>query len=201
VAPIIKDDRMTMQWTAMKVLITACVVAATGCGRDEPAAPVTQPAATATAPATLPVAAAASVLSIDGKPVAFPTSALRLTRRDDGVALLLYTPDTALAEDATANTVLFAATLDATPVSDLAGETLHLASAPTDTDADTANCLALDGGATQLLTSDVDVTFTAAGDGWMTLGVHGTFSKLDAKGVQRPVKVDGTLWARVELSE
>lgn len=181
---------------------TACVAGALifGCGRSEEATGPTTSPATPAAPTTFPVSPAASLLSIEGRKVAFPTSALRVTKQDDAVSVLLYTPDSALADDATANTVLVATTVEDTEdAAALAGQTVHLSKPPIDTNADAANAFFLDGGAARLLAADVDVTFSAAGEGWMTLAVRGKFSRLDGNGAERLVDVDGTLWAELEI--
>jgi len=191
-----------MQWNAATftcyLLMLAGGIALNGCGSEQqPAPPATQ---NSQSPSTTePVQPAASVLSVDGRPIAFPTSVLRVTKGDESMSLMLYTPDTALADDRTANTVLITTTVDDiagrnTP----AGDTVHLTGSPQDSETDTINGFSLDGGATQWLVSEVDITFTAVGDGWITLAVRGTFWSTDAKGDKRTSKVDGVLWASVQ---
>ena len=174
------------------------VVMLNGCGAEpEPAPPATQSTAPQTTSA--PVQPASSVLSIGGQAVAFPTSVLRVTKGDESVSLTLYTPDTALADDRTANTVLMTMTVDdlagrGTP----AGETVHLTGAPAESESDTINGFSLDGGTTQWLISDVDITFTKIDEHWMTLAVRGSFWSTDANGAKRTTSVDGVLWAAVQ---
>jgi hypothetical protein len=156
------------------------------------------PEAAATQPVAAPVVVPASTLTIDGRPVAFPASQMRLSDVGDALSLLIYTPESALATDATANTVLLHITIDAGSIADLPAASARLAEQPNASETDTPNGLFLDGGATQLYPTDVAVTFSGDPARLIVADIDGTFSMLTSATKQRTVRVTGTLAAAVE---
>lgn len=167
-----------------------------GCGRQDDA-PIA-PAAATTVPTTEPVLVPASTLTIDGRPVAFPPTQMRLTDVGDTLSLVLYTTEAALATDPTANTVLLNMTIDADAVADLPAASTRLRERPDGSGIDTPNGLFLDGGATQLYPSDVQVTFSGDPSRLIVAEVNGTFAMLSSAAKPRAVTVAGTLAAGVE---
>ena len=179
------------------VLLALALIAIHGCGRKDEATP--EPPSTR--PTTAPVEAAvpaSSTLIIDGKPVAFPASSLGITDTGEALSLLLYSPEFALMDDPTANTVLLNMTAEVDSQSDLPTASIHLVGAATGNENDTPNGLFLNGSATQLLPLDVQVTFSGDAAGVIVAQLSGKFAAMTNAAAERTVTVTGTLAATVD---
>lgn len=170
-----------------------------GCGRSDESTIAEQPATqSATEPASPTTVAPSSTLIIDGKPVAFPGSSLGVTDTGEALTLLLYSPEFALQDDPTANTVLLNMTVEADAPSDLPTASVRLVGTAAGNENDTPNGLFLNGSATQLLPLDVQVTFSGDPNGVIVAHLSGKFAAMTNGTAERTVTVTGTLAATVD---
>ena len=111
---------------------------------------------------------------------------------DGSNAFLLYTDESAVAMDPTANTVFLTLPLDIDDIADAASVSCHLVNHSDASDGDSPSGFSLAGGSVQLVPMDVTIVFDG-GPAVLSATVQGTFSKLSVDKPPTPVEIKGTL--------
>jgi hypothetical protein len=167
-----------------------------GCHRDKPAPPPAP--ATSTASTTAATQATSAVLILDGQPVAFPPCRLRMAG-DGSNSFLLYTDESAVAMDPSANTVFLTLPLDIDDISAAASASCHLVNHTLSSEGDSPSGLSLAGGSVQLVPMDVTIMFSG-GPQLLSAKLEGTFSKLTVDKPPQTITVKGTLSVAVDAA-
>ncbi len=190
------------RWKA-KILATAVVLAVgTGCQKstDAPssAAPATNPStqAAASQPATPPMA----MLTIDGKPSAFPAAKLVLTKKSGDIEAMLCTddPPAALESSYRGNSFVLEMKLDIESPEDLSTAVWTFKTESKEPQ-DSSDGIFLDGAHRQMQPVNVKVTFDRQGDRAM-VDLNGVFLAFDPHDVAAPtqtIEVSGRLDAAI----
>jgi hypothetical protein len=199
-------DHRRLAATAVGAVLVIVLAGAGGCNRHDDSASDAStrpagPAAVASVAATRPTTRPAATLTVDSRPLSFPAARLVVTRKADGVDVVLCSddPPTAIQYNYAGNSFYFEMRLDVDDVSNLPGA-VWIDKVPDRQAQDTPNGIFLNGARWQLQPADVRISFERRGE-QLLANLSGRFVAVDSHdpaAVPRSLNVDGSLVAVVQ---